>query len=134
MLAGETAAGAYLRAGRARTLDAIIPRRRRHAAGWTSTRAADRIHDDHAQALCEAAVTLADPRRGAGDRRVTRGGTTARRLSALRAAGAHRRGHREQQTARTAHAALGVVPLCIEIGDNLDAAGTRIGRSWSVAA
>ena len=40
--------------------------------------------DDHAQALCEAAVTLADRGDAQAIVAVTRGGSTARRLSALR--------------------------------------------------
>jgi pyruvate kinase len=126
MLAAETAVGAY--AARAvQTLDAII----RDAEGVPSpevrTRADDRIHDDHAQALCEAAVTLAD--RGAAQAivAVTRGGTTARRLSVLRPRAPIVAATERQPTARRLSLHWGVLPLCIEIGDNLDAASARIG-------
>src|SRR5262249_39540481 len=85
MLAGETAAGAYP-ARAVLTLDAII----RDAESWFEHdlpghfRRRGEVPHDHAQALCEAAVTLAN--RGDADAivAVTRGGGTARRLSVLR--------------------------------------------------
>ena len=84
MLAGETAVGAF--AARAvQTLDAII----RDAetalpASPICARSSDALHEDHAQALCEAAVTLANRGDAQAIVAVTRGGGTARRLSALR--------------------------------------------------
>ena len=126
MLAGETAAGAYP-ARAVHTLDAII----RDAEGAPPleirTRHDDRIHDDHAQALCEAAVTLADRGEAQAIVAITRGGTTARRLSVLRPHAPIVAATENQQAARRLTLYWGVVPLCIEIGDNLDAAGARIG-------
>jgi pyruvate kinase len=126
MLAGETAAGAHP-ARAVHTLDAII----RDAEGVPSpeirTRAADRIHNDHAQALCEAAVTLSDHGDAQAIVAVTRGGTTARRLSVLRPRAPIVAATENQQTARRLTLYWGVVPLCTDIGDNLDAAGARIG-------
>src|SRR5262245_34338566 len=82
MLSGETAVGAYP-AKAVQTLSAIITEAEASPEFGTHTIEVSR-HDDHAQALCEAAVTLA--RRGDAKAivAVTRGGDTARRLSALR--------------------------------------------------
>ena len=82
MLAGETAVGKF--AARAvQTLDAII---RDAEASPPADRPPCRMGgaDDHAQALCEAAVTLANRGDAQAIVAVTRGGGTARRLSALR--------------------------------------------------
>ena len=81
MLAGETAVGAFP-ARAVQTLDAII----RDAETSPSAGAAP-SHEaggGHADALCEAAVTLANRGDAQAIVAVTRGGGTARRLSALR--------------------------------------------------
>src|SRR6185437_6408642 len=82
MLAGETAAGKFpVRA--VQTLDVII----RDAEQMSPTSAA--VTDSHllsgpGRAMCEAALTLADHSEAAAIVAVTRGGKTARVLSALR--------------------------------------------------
>ncbi len=126
MLAGETAVGAYpVRA--VQTLDAII----RDAEGAMPADAlpAPRspVHDDHARALCEAAVTLAD--RGAAQAiiAVTRGGTTARWLSALRPRAPIIAATERETTARRLALYWGVVPMCVPIGENVEEASVRIG-------
>jgi pyruvate kinase len=125
MPAGETAVGAC--AVRAvKTLNAIIgdgrprPRRRRalrRTACTTITRARP----------VRAAVTLAD--RGAAQAivAVTRAGTTARRLSALRPLAPIIAATEREETGRRLMLYWGVVPLCIPIGENLDEASTRVG-------
>ncbi len=83
MLAGETASGAFP-ARAVQTLDAIIrdaEADRPQAGPLVFKDAADH---DHAQAICEAAVTLAERGDAQAIIAVTRGGKTARRLSALR--------------------------------------------------
>ena len=98
MLAGETAVGKYpVRA--VATLDAIIREAERASDGVVSRALmADDIRlagldarpgsppgkDEHARALCEAAVALADRTRAAAVVAVTRAGRTARMLAALR--------------------------------------------------
>ncbi|MEQ1730224.1 MAG: pyruvate kinase, partial [Vicinamibacterales bacterium] len=83
MLSGETASGAHP-ARVVQTLDAII----REAESTLTPRhplmrrGAD--DEEHAQALCEAAVALAERANARAIVAVTRGGGTARRLSALR--------------------------------------------------
>jgi pyruvate kinase len=128
MLAGETAAGAYP-ARTVQTLDAII--RDAEAGPEIEARPVTQsaARHDHAQALCEAAVTLAD--RGAAHAivAVTRGGATARRLSALRPKAPIIAATEREPTARRLTLYWGVVPLTMEIGDNLDEASARIGAT-----
>jgi pyruvate kinase len=126
MLAGETAAGAYpVRA--VKTLNAIIGDAETAPPHDVATSMRTVAHDDHARALCEAAVTLADRSAAQAIVAVTRGGTTARWLSALRPQAPIIAATERELTAR--HLALywGVIPLCLPIGDNLDAASVRIG-------
>ena len=82
MLAGETAAGAYpVKA--VQTLDLVI----RDAESMPSSRSNHdraRLPAGHEHAVCEAAVTLAERGNAKAIVAVTRGGTTARVLSALR--------------------------------------------------
>ena len=126
MLAGETAIGAH--AARAvQTLDAII-RDAESAANVAELPRHDHTLDDHAQALCEAAVTLAERGHAQAIVAVTRGGGTARRLSALRPRVPIFATTDRDDTARRLAIYRGVVPLCTDIGENVDAAGTQIGR------
>ncbi len=128
MLAEETAIGAYA-AKAVHTLDAII-RDAESAPNPDVWRDATRpVHDDHAEALCEAAVTLADRGDAQAIVAVTRGGATARRLSALRPHAPIVATTEDEQTARRLALHWGIVPLCMDIGDNLDAASARIG-AW----
>src|SRR6266545_3003258 len=134
MLAGETAIGVH--AARAvHTLDAIIRDAESSPESDFQIRlkpeAADGrgpARDDHAQALCEAAVTLAERGEAQAIVAVTRGGGTARRLSALRPRVPIVATTDRDDTARRLAIYRGVVPLCTDIGENVDAAGTLIGR------
>jgi pyruvate kinase len=130
MLAGETAVGAF--ASRAvQTLDAII----RDAESSPSrevplTFRPRRMGDehDHVQALCEAAVTLAERADAQAIVAVTRGGGTARRLSSLRPRAPILATTDRPDTARRLSVYWGVEPVCTDIGENVDSAGTLIGR------
>jgi pyruvate kinase len=125
MLAGETAAGAH--AVRAvKTLNAIIGDA--ETAPLHSVAAVERtaVHDDYARALCEAAVTLADRSAAQAIVAVTRGGTTARWLSALRPRAPIIAATEREDTARRLTLYWGVVPLCMRLGDNLDEASLRV--------
>jgi pyruvate kinase len=126
MLAGETAAGLYP-ARAVQTLDAII-RDAETAPSAGLTTAIDRSDGGHEEAICEAAVTLAT--RGAAQAivAVTRGGGTARRLSALRPEAPIFATTDRDDTARRLSLYWGVVPLCTQIGEDVDSAGTLIGR------
>ena len=83
MLAGETAAGAFP-ARAVQTLDAIIGEAESLALAPAQVSAPGGAGGDHTQAVCEAAVTLANRSDAHAIVAVTRGGHTARRLSALR--------------------------------------------------
>jgi len=130
MLAGETAIGAF--AARAvQTLDAII--REAETSPWMRSTSMSSSVDpalphDHAQALCEAAVTLANRGDALAIVAVTRGGGTARRLSALRPNAPIFATTDRDEMARRLALYWGVVPVCTDIGENLDAAGALIGQ------
>jgi pyruvate kinase len=126
MLAGETAVGAF--ASRAvQTLDAII--RDAEAAPVVETVAGRPPGPgDHAEALCQAAVTLANRGDAKAIVAVTRGGGTARRLSALRPLAPIIATTDRDDTARRLALYWGVVPVCTDIGENVDSAGMLIGR------
>jgi pyruvate kinase len=128
MLAGETAAGRYpVRA--VQTLEAII----RDAETIPSTELRERrrsgSHDDHAEAICEAACTLAEAADSQAIVAITRGGSTARRLSSLRPRAPIIAATEHHATARRLALYWGVVPLHMTIGDNLDEASARVGAA-----
>ena len=127
MLAAETAVGAF--AARAvRTLDTIIREAESAPPIGRATAVDPAGPHDHAQALCEAAVMLA--RRGDAQAivAVTRGGGTARRLSALRPNAPIFATTDRPEMARRLALHWGVVPICTDIGENVDAAGALIGQ------
>ena len=127
MLAGETAAGAFP-ARAVQTLDAIIrdtESSMMHEPAMTFRR---REEHDHAQAICEAAVTLAERGDAQAIVAVTRGGGTARRLSALRPRAPILATTDRDETARRLTLFWGVEPVVTDIGENVDSAGTLIGQ------
>ena len=126
MLSAETAIGSFP-SRVVHTLDAII-REAEAAPRVPATAAAMPLHHDHAQALCEAAVTLADRGEASAIVAVTRGGGTARRLSALRPSAPIIATSNRDEIARRLTIYWGVVPVCTDIGENVDDAGTLIGR------
>jgi pyruvate kinase len=127
MLAGETAVGGH--AARAvQTLDAIIRDAEASPSDDVARRSSDALYQDHAQAVCEAAVTLANRGDAQAIVAVTRGGGTARRLSALRPRAPIIATTDRDQTARRLTIYWGVVPLSTDIGENVDAAGMLIGQ------
>jgi pyruvate kinase len=125
MLAGETAAGSFpVKA--AHVLDSII-REAESAQGITAPLSIG-VSGDQTQALCEAAVTLASRGDAAAIVAITRGGETARRLAALRPhvpiiAACH-----SEEIARRLCLHWGVLPMCADIGENVDTAGANVGR------
>jgi len=128
MLAGETAAGAYP-ARAVLTLDAIIRDAEAGLSIERPRRATDiALPEDHAQALCEAAVTLANRGDAQAIVAVTRGGGTARRLSALRPRAPIVATTDRDDTARRLSIYWGVTPVCTDIGENVAAAGTLIAQ------
>jgi pyruvate kinase len=125
MLAGETAAGAFPTKA-VHMLDAII--REAEAAQVIAPAISMGLGGDQTQALCEAAVTLASRGDAAAIVAITRGGSTARRLSALRPRAPIIAACQRADVARRLALNWGVLPMCTEIGENVDAAGALVGR------
>jgi pyruvate kinase len=150
MLAGETAAGAHP-AKAVQTLDAIIrdaesteirlvspfegsarlkPRAPSESAASPSLvereALAERSPDDHQDALCQAAVTLAEGGHAQAIVAITQAGHTARRLSAKRPNAPIVAITSNAETARQVSVYWGVVPLILEIGDDVDLSGALI--------
>ena len=80
------------------------------------------------QALCEAAVTLASRGDAAAIVAITRGGETARRLAALRPHAPIIAACGREEIARRLCLHWGVLPMCTDIGENVDTAGALVGR------
>ena len=126
MLAGETAIGAFP-ARAVHTLDAII--REAERGPWQVGPVATHLTGTGpAQALCEAAITLASRADAAAIVAVTRGGNTARMLSALRPEAPIYAATDREEMARRLTLLWGVVPLVTAIGEDVDAAGVLIGQ------
>ena len=131
MLASETAVGAF--AARAvHTLDTIIREAESTPPAARSTVIEPPGPHDHAQALCEAAVMLAARGDAQAIVAVTRGGGTARRLSALRPMAPIFATTDRNDMARKLALYWGVVPVCTDIGENVDEAGALIGQQLIV--
>jgi pyruvate kinase len=125
MLADETAAGAFpVKA--VQVLDAII--REAEQAQAVGPAVSIGVSGDQTQALCEAAVTLASRGDAAAIVAITRGGSTARRLAALRPRVPIIAACEREDVARRLSLHWGVLPMCTDIGDNVDTAGIRVGR------
>jgi pyruvate kinase len=131
MLAGETAAGAFP-ARAVQTLDAIIRDAEESigadADGYTGVAAAVLPSRDHTTALCEAAVTLAERAGAQAIVAVTRGGGTARRLSALRPHAPILATTDRDETARRLSLYWGVEPVCTDIAEAVESASSLIGQ------
>ena len=125
MLAGETAAGAYpVKA--VQTLDLVI----REAESMPPARRPSdqaRLVGGHAHAVCEAAVTLAERSEAAAIVAVTRGGKTARVLSALRPRATIYAATDEADVSRRLALSWGVVPVLTDLSDDVNVAASRIG-------
>ena len=83
---------------------------------------------DHTQAICEAAVTLANRSDARAIVAVTRGGGTARRLSALRPHAPIVAACDDEVTARRLSLYWGVQPVQTTIGEDVSSAGMLIGQ------
>jgi pyruvate kinase len=126
MLAGETAVGAFpVKA--AMTLDAIIREAERLPVEATATVGSPPA-GGHAQALCEAAVTLANRGEAHVIVAVTRSGVTARQLSALRPLAPIVATTDNRLLARRLLLPWGIVPVCVEIGEHVTEAAELIGQ------
>ena len=135
MLAGETAVGAHpVRA--VQTLDAVIRDAETIplAAGAAPRR---RVSDfervpmiaGHGRAICQAAVTLAEHGEATAIVAVTRGGKTARVLSAMRPRAPIYAATDDPAIARRLALSWGVVPVTADLDGDVDVAAARIGQA-----
>jgi pyruvate kinase len=127
MLAGETASGAFP-AKAVQTLDLIIRTAEADRPQTAPLVFKNSAHHDHSQAICEAAVTLAEHGEAHAIIAVTRGGKTARRLSALRPRVPILAMTDGVQTARRLLLHWGVFPVASSIVRKVDSVGTLVGR------
>jgi pyruvate kinase len=125
MLAGETAAGAYpVRA--VQTLDMVIRDAERMPPMGSVPLSESHLLAGHGLALCEAAVTLAEHGSAAAIVAVTRGGKTARVLSALRPRVPIFAATDQAPISRQLALAWGVVPVLSDLGGDVGEAAARI--------
>jgi pyruvate kinase len=127
MLAGETAVGLFPSRS-VHTLDAIIREAESSPSIVDLPALITRPDTGHLRAICGAAVTLAERGRADAIVAVTRGGATARHLSALRPRMPVLAATDRDETARRLSIYWGVVPVRAEVGDTVDPSGVRLGR------
>jgi pyruvate kinase len=118
MLTGETAAGVNP-TRTVQTLDGVIRDAEGIAPSLVITPGPDVIDIEHNRALCEAAVTLAKAGEAAAIVALTRGGKTARVLSAFRPNVPVFAVSPTDVVARRLAVYRGVMPLTIELGTNI---------------
>jgi pyruvate kinase len=127
MLAGETAAGKFpVRA--VQTLDLIVRDAEQMPVPSASMLEETHLLSGPGRALCEAAVTLAGHSDAAAIVAVTRGGKTARVLSALRPRAPIYAATNSAEVARQLALVWGVTPLVCELGADARDAIDRIGE------
>ena len=126
MLSGETASGVNP-ARVVQTLDAIIRDAEAGPASDLLSVTPDAIPKDHVQALCEAAVTLANRGDAQAIVAITRGGRTARWLSVLRPRAPIIATTDRAEIARQLSIYWGVVPIVAPIADNVESVRTLVG-------
>jgi pyruvate kinase len=127
MLAGETAIGDHpVRA--VLTLDAIIRDAEAVPPARTVPLEEMQVLSGHGRALCEAAVTLAERGDASAIVAVTRGGKTARVLSAVRPRAPIYGATDEPSISRRLALWWGVVPVLADLAGDLNEAALRIGQ------
>jgi pyruvate kinase len=127
MLSGETAVGMFP-ARAVQVLDAIIRDAETSPSAGVGRLSGGNGGGGHAPALCAAAVTLAEGGDAQAIAAVTRGGGTARMLSRLRPRAPVFAMTDRDDTARRLALYWGVVPVRIDIGENVDSTGMRVGE------
>lgn len=124
MLSGETAVGAYpVRA--VETLHNIITDAEAAPPPWAAA-ASDGQREDHVQALCDAAVTLANQGRAAALVAFTREGRTARLLSARRPRAPIHAATTRPEVARVLALWWGVLPSVAVLDGSTDEVADRV--------
>ncbi len=127
MLAGETAIGLYPTRA-VQTLDAIIRDAEAMSPARPTTLQDSRVLGGHGRAICEAAVTLAARGDASAIVAMTRGGKTARLLSALRPRVPIYAATDQLEISRRLALARGVVPVLVDLSGDVSEAASRIGE------
>jgi len=126
MLAGETAVGLFpIRA--VQTLDAIIRDAEATPPAAVVPLEGPRLLGGHGRAICEAAVTLASRGDATAIVAITRGGKTARLLSALRPRVPIYAATDDPVIARRLALAWGVAPVVAELAGDVGETAARVG-------
>ena len=132
MLAGETAAGAHpVRA--VQTLDLVIRDAEGMARGSGTVLERSRLLPDHGRAICQAAVKLVDTSDAAAIVALTRGGKTARVLSALRPKVPIFGVTDRPEVAKRLTLSWGVVPVLTDLSGDISESTSRISESLMTA-
>jgi pyruvate kinase len=127
MLAGETAIGAYpVRA--VQTLDLVIRDAESIAPVGAPVLENTFLLTGHGRAICDAAVTLAKSGQATAIVAITRGGKTARVLSALRPRVPIVAATDRQDVARRLVMPWGVLPVLTDLSGDVNTAASRIGE------
>lgn len=127
MLAGETASGQHpIKA--VQTLDAIIRDAESGPPGAAVALEGFQALGGHGRAICEAAVTLVSRGDAHAIVAMTRGGKTARLLSALRPRVPIFAATDQPEIARRLSLAWGVTPVVADLGGGVSEASSRIGQ------
>lgn len=125
MLAGETAVGAFpVRA--VQMLDRVIRDAESIPPAGVVPLEETHLLPDHGRGICEAAVTLAERADAAAIVAITRGGKTARVLSALRPVVPIHAATDRPAIAQRLTLPWGVAPVLADLGGDVHAAATRI--------
>ena len=127
MLAGETAVGRYP-TKTVQTLDAIIRDAEALPIEVRPAIEGSRVLGGHGRAICEAAVTLASRGATAAIVAITRGGKTARLLSALRPPVPIYAATDRPEMSRVLSLPWGVVPVLADLDGDVSEAANRIGE------
>jgi pyruvate kinase len=131
MLAGETAVGAFpVRA--VQTLDLVIRDAESIASGGTLVLENTFLLSGHGRAICDAAVMLADNANATAIVAITRGGKTARVLSALRPRVPILAATDRADIHRRLILPWGVLPVLTDLSGDVNTAASRIGEELAV--
>ena len=131
MLAGETAVGAFpVRA--VQMLDLVIRDAESMASGGTLVLENTFLLSGHGRAICDAAVMLADNANATAIVAITRGGKTARVLSALRPRVPILAATDREDIHRRLILPWGVLPVLTDLSGDVNTAASRIGEELAV--
>src|SRR5690606_35520960 len=108
--------------------NAVIREAETHPLDHVSPMRGRLMHAEHGQAMCEAAVALAEEVRAEAIVAVTREGNTARMLSTLRPRAPILAATEQPEIARRLMLFRGVVPIVAPLGASVDDTGAAVAR------